>query len=141
MGSCFLLQEIFLTQGSNPGPKAGLGSRGKRNPSHSLVPHGYFPFQGWKNNEGADFFSVGGRYRNNWSSVYSGGFGPVAAYGSERTSYFNFTTISSSVIPFSSCLQSFPASGSFQMSQFFTSGGQRIGVSASTSVLPMNTQD
>ena len=47
-------------------------------------------FQSWKNNEGADFFSVGGRYRNNWSSVYSGGVGPVAAYGSERTSYFNF---------------------------------------------------
>ena len=50
-------------------------------------------------------------------------------------------TISSSVIPFSSCLQSFPASGSFQMSQFFTSGGQSIGVSASTSVLPRNIQD
>ena len=46
-----------------------------------------------------------------------------------------------SVVPFSSCLQSFPASGSFQMSQFFTSDGQSIGVSASTSVLPMNTQD
>ena len=45
------------------------------------------------------------------------------------------------VIPFSSCLQSFPASGSFPMSQFFTSGGQSIGVSASASVLPMNTQD
>ena len=43
--------------------------------------------------------------------------------------------------PFSSCLQSFSASGSFQMSQLFLSGGQRIGVSASTSVLPMNTQD
>ena len=50
-------------------------------------------------------------------------------------------TISSSVIPFCSHLQSFPASGSFQMSQFFTSGGQRIGVSASASVLPMNSQD
>ena len=50
-------------------------------------------------------------------------------------------TISSSVIPFSSCLQSFPASGSFQMSQLFTPGSQSIGVSASTSVLPMNTQD
>ena len=50
-------------------------------------------------------------------------------------------TISSSVVPFSSCLQSFPASGSFQMSQFFTSGGKRIGVSASASVLPMNVQD
>ena len=46
-----------------------------------------------------------------------------------------------SVIPFSSCPQSFPASGSFQMSQLFTSGGQSIGVSASTSVLAMNTQD
>ena len=50
-------------------------------------------------------------------------------------------TISSSVVPFSSCLPSFPTSGSFQMSQLFASGGQRIGVSASTSVLPMNTQD
>ena len=50
-------------------------------------------------------------------------------------------TISSSVIPFYSCLQSFPASGSFQMSQFFASGGQSIGASASASVLPMNIQD
>ena len=50
-------------------------------------------------------------------------------------------TISSSVIPFSSHLQSFPALGSFQMSQFFTSGGQSIGVSALASVLPMNIQD
>ena len=49
--------------------------------------------------------------------------------------------ISSSVIPFSSGPQSFRASGSFKMSQFFTSGGQSIGVSASTSVLPMNNQD
>ena len=49
--------------------------------------------------------------------------------------------ISSSVVPFSSCPQSLQASGSFQMSQFFTSGGQSIGVSASASVLPMNTQD
>ena len=50
-------------------------------------------------------------------------------------------TISSSVIPFSSYPQSFPASGSFQVSQFFASGGQNIGASASTSVLPMNIQD
>ena len=49
--------------------------------------------------------------------------------------------ISFSVVSFSSRLQSFPASGSFQMSQPFTSGGQSIGVSASTSVLPVNTQD
>ena len=50
-------------------------------------------------------------------------------------------TISSSVIPFSSCLQSFPASGSFPVSQLFISAGQTIGVSASASVLPMNIQD
>ena len=50
-------------------------------------------------------------------------------------------TISSSVIPFSSRLQSFPVSRSFQMSQFFASGGQSIGVLASASVLPMNIQD
>ena len=50
-------------------------------------------------------------------------------------------TISSSVVPFSSCLQSFPASGSFPMSWFFASGGQSIGVSALASVFPMNIQD
>ena len=53
-------------------------------------------------------------------------------------SWWCHPTISSSVIPFSSRLQSFPASGSFQMSQLFASGGQSIGVSASASVLPMN---
>ena len=50
-------------------------------------------------------------------------------------------TITFSVVPFSSCLQSFPASGSFPMSWFFPSGGQSIGTSASASVLPMNIQD
>ena len=55
-------------------------------------------------------------------------------------SWWCHPTISSSVIPFSSCPQSFPPSGSFQMSQLFPSGAQSIGVSASTSVLPMNTQ-
>ena len=50
-------------------------------------------------------------------------------------------TILSSLVPFSSCPQSFPASGSFPMSQLFTSGGQSIGASASTSVLPMNIHD
>ena len=50
-------------------------------------------------------------------------------------------TILSSIVPFSSCLQSLPASGSFPMSQLFTSGGQSIGVSASASGLPMDTQD
>jgi len=50
-------------------------------------------------------------------------------------------TILSSIVPFSSCLKSFPASGSFPMSQFFTSSGQSIGLSASASDLPMNIQD
>ena len=56
-------------------------------------------------------------------------------------SWWCHPTISFSVVPFSSCSQSFPTSGSFPMSQFFTSGGQSIGVSASASVLPMNTKD
>ena len=57
------------------------------------------------------------------------------------SSWWCHPTISSSVVPFSSCLQSFPESGSFQMSQQFTIGGQSIGVSASASVLPVNIQD
>ena len=56
-------------------------------------------------------------------------------------SWWCHPTISSSVVPFSSRLQSFPASGSLQMSQFFASGGQSVGVSATASVLPMNIQD
>ena len=66
---------------------------------------------------------------------------PGAYWNSCPLSQWCHPTISSSVIPFSSCLQSFPASESFQMSQFFTSRGQSIGVSASASVLPMNIQD
>ena len=56
------------------------------------------------------------------------------------SSWWCHPTISSSDVPFSSCPQSFPASGSFQMSQLFSSGGQSTGVSASASVLPVNTQ-
>ena len=66
---------------------------------------------------------------------------PGACSNSCPSSQWCRPTTSFSVIPFSSCLQSFPASGSFQMSQFFASGGQRIGVSASASILPMNIQD
>ena len=65
---------------------------------------------------------------------------PKVCSNSCQSSQWCHPTISSSVL-FSSCLQSFPASGSFLMSQFFTSGGQSIGVSASTSVPLMNTQD
>ena len=63
---------------------------------------------------------------------------PGACSNSCPSSQWCHPTISSSVVPFSSCLQSFPASGPFPMSQFFSSAAQSIGVSASTSVLPMN---
>ena len=66
---------------------------------------------------------------------------PEACSNSCPSSQRSHPTTSSSVFPFSSCLQSFPASGSFPMSQFFTSGVQSIGVSASASVLPINIQD
>ena len=66
---------------------------------------------------------------------------PRAYSNSCPLSQWYHPTISSSVIPFSSHLQSFPASGSFQMSPFFKSGGQSIGVSALASVLPMNIQE
>ena len=67
---------------------------------------------------------------------------PRVYSNSSPSSQWCHPTILSSGVPFSSsCLQFFPASGTFPMSQFFTSGGQSIGVSASASVLPMNTQD
>ena len=66
---------------------------------------------------------------------------PGACSNSCSLSQWCHPNISSSVVPFSSCFQSFPASGYFQMSQFFSSGGQSIGVSASASVLPVNIQD
>ena len=62
----------------------------------------------------------------------------VACWNSCPLSQWRHPTISSSLAPFFSCLQSFPASGSFLMSQLFTSGSQRIGASTSASVLPMN---
>ena len=66
---------------------------------------------------------------------------PRVCSNSCPSSWWCHPVISSSVIPFSSCLRSFPPSRSFPMSQFFTSGGQCIGISASASVLPMNIQD
>ena len=66
---------------------------------------------------------------------------PWAYSNSCPSCWWYHPTISSSVVPFSSCLQSFPTSGSFPMSGFFPSGGQSVGASASTSVLPMNIQD
>ena len=66
---------------------------------------------------------------------------PRTCSNSCPSSWWCHSTISSSIFPFSFCFQSFPASGSFPMSQLFASGGQRIGASASASVLPMNIQD
>ena len=66
---------------------------------------------------------------------------PKACSNSCPSSQWRHPTILSSVVPFSSCLQSFPGSGSFPVSQLCASGGQSIGVSASASVLPMNIQD
>ena len=66
---------------------------------------------------------------------------PGAYSNSRPSSWWCHSTISSSVVSFSSCLQSCPGSGSFPLSQFFTSGGQSIGVSALASVLPMNIQE
>ena len=80
-----------------------------------------------------------------WTSAPLASLGPsptpTACSNSCPSSQWCHTTISSSVTPFSSCLQSFPASGSSPVSQFFTSGGQITGFSASASVLPMNIQD
>ena len=66
---------------------------------------------------------------------------PGACSDSCPSSWWCHPTISSSVVPFSSCLYSFPASGSFPVSQLFSSGGQSIGISASASVPPVNIQD
>ena len=66
---------------------------------------------------------------------------PEAYSNSSPLSWWCHLTISSCVVPFSYCLQSFPASGSFPVTQFFESGGHSIGISVSTSVLPINIQD
>ena len=76
-----------------------------------------------------------------WTAAHQASPAPSACSDSRPSTWKCHSIISSSVVPFSSCLQSFPASRSFRMSQFFTSGGQSIGVSASASVLPRNIQD
>ena len=76
-----------------------------------------------------------------WTTTCQASPAPWVYSNSCPLSQWCHPAISYSVIPFSSCPQPFPASGSSQMSQFFTSGGQRIGVSASALVLPMNSQD
>ena len=76
-----------------------------------------------------------------WSAAHQASLSITNSRSPCPLNWWCHPTISSSVVPFSSCPQAFPASGSFQMSQFFTSDSQSIGVSASTLVLPVNTQD
>ena len=108
----------------------------------------YYPLEMFKRSEGLPYtfqFSCSVRF----DSLQTHGLQharlpcplPGACSKSCLSSQWCHPTISFSVTPFFSCLQSFPASGPFQMSQFFTSGGQSIGASASASVLPMNIQD
>ena len=82
-------------------------------------------------------------FATQWTAAYQASLSPTPeAYSNSCPwSWWCHPIISPSVIPFSSCLQSFPASGSFLISQFFTSGGQSIGTSASAPVFPMNIQD
>ena len=84
----------------------------------------------------------GPRVRHNWATKNTTCSPTPRVYSNScPLSRWCHLTVSSSVVPFSSHLQSFPASGSFPVSQFFPSGGQSIGVSTSASVLPMNIQD
>ena len=114
----FLLTSIYKIQLDWHFPKWFLSSVQLFSVSNSLQPHGL----------------------QHTSLPYSSPT-PRACSNSCPSSRWCHPTILSFVIPFSSCLQSFPASGSFPVSQFFASGGQNIGVSASALVLPMNIQD
>ena len=76
-----------------------------------------------------------------WTAAHQASLSITNSWSSLRLMSVEWAIPTNHLIPFSSHLQSFPASGSFPMSQFFASGGQSIGVSASTSVLPMNIQD
>ena len=132
--SChFLRQGIFPTQGLNPHLLHLLNwqadslsvshPRSSNQFSHSVVSDSLRP-QGLQHAKPPCPSPAPGAWSNSCSS-----------------SWWCHLTISSSVVPFSSCLQSFPASGSLPMSQFFESGGLSIGVLASASVLPMTMQD
>ena len=105
----------------------------------------YFFFQLW-HSDSVQCLSCGRLFATPWTAARQASLSITNSQSlpkltSRPLSRWCHPTISSSVVPFSSCPQSSPASGSFQMSQLFASGAQRIGISASTSVLPMNTQD
>ena len=143
VGCHFLLQTVFPTQGWNP------GLQHCRQTIYSLSHQGSPKWRSVEINKWSDMLMLFS------CSVMSNSFQPLelqhtrlpcpspsprVCSNSSLLSRWCHPTILSSVIPFSSCLQSFPASGSFPMSQFFISSGQSIGASASTSVLPMNTR-
>ena len=120
----------------------------------SLLSRGHFIsllfkfWQGWGSRGFSQFSSVAQSCPTLWDPMNHSTPGlpinhqlPEFTQTQRPSSRWCHPAISSSVVPFSSCPQSLPASGSFPMSQLFTWGGQSIGVSASASVLPMNTQD
>ena len=97
----------------------------------------------WKNFRILQSFSCVRLFVTPWTTAHQASLSITNSQSSPKPMSIEsvMPSISSFVVPFSFCPQSFPASGSFQMSQLFTSGGQSIGASASASVLPMNTQD
>ena len=152
VGSLSLLQGIFPTQGSNPGLLHcrqilyQLSHQGSPRILEWIIvsPTIKFYFKFWICGISSDEVSSVAQLCPTHESQHAR---PPCPSQTPRVhpnpcplSWWCHPTISSSVIPFS-CPQSFPASGSFQMSQLFASGGQSTGVSASISVLPMNTQD
>ena len=168
MGSLSFLQGIFPTRGLNPGLTHcrkilyQLSHKGRP----KILEWVAYPFcsrSSWPRNWTRVSCTAGGFF-SNWAtssiqfshSVVSDSLQPHELQHDRpprpsptagvhpnpcSLSWWCHPTISSSVVPFSSCPQSFPASGSFQMSQLFASGGQSIGVSASARLLPMNIQD
>ena len=113
--------------------------------SHSIraPPSGHLALYNWgfcSSSVAQWGLTVGDRHGLQYTRLPCPSTTPGAYSNLSPSSRWCHPTISSSVVPFSSCLQSFPASGSFPKNQFFESGGQNIGVSASASVLPMNIQ-
>ena len=109
---------------------------------YSLLPNGHLPLI--FSNSLVQLLSCVQLFATSWTAAHQASLSinnSQSLLNSCPLSRWCHITISSSVVPFSSCLQSFPASGSFPRNQFFTSGGQSIGASASASVLPMHIQD
>ena len=132
MGCCFLLQGIFPTQGLNPCLL------------HCSILY-HWAIRDAPNDKISSVQSLSHvqLFATLWTAAHQlpcPSPTPGAYSNSCPSSWWCHPTISSSVYPFSSCLKSFPASGSFPVSQFFTSRGQGIGASISASVLPLNIQ-